>query len=198
MRTQQKDFWCSEVLPETVLLRWGHHILLHKMVACAGKLSSVLRLLLVIPGRHCFPDIKILIPGSMAQSFPCVCCYASAQFRTIASSGMENFGEWDSRNDWHECYMWRGRRDVIISMAVILAGKCDHFPGVKDNMEADERGAPDGLFREAWKNNSRVNLSVFWPVKIHAGREKLKSTLSLHGCLKMLRMSVWYYIHVFN
>lgn len=76
---------------------WWHHILLHKMVACAGKLSSVLRLLLVIPDHHCFPDIKILIPGSMTQSFPCVCCYASVQFRTIASSGMENSGEWGSK-----------------------------------------------------------------------------------------------------
>lgn len=93
------------------------------------------------------------------------------------------------RNDWHECHMWRGRRYAIISMAVILVVKRNHFPGVKDNMEADERGAPDSLFREAWKNNSRVNLSVFWPAKIHAGREKLKPTFSLHECLRMLLMS---------
>lgn len=66
-------------------------------MACAGKLSSVLRLLLVTSGHHCFPDIKILIPGSMAQLFPCVCCYASVQFRIIASSGMENSGERGSK-----------------------------------------------------------------------------------------------------
>ena len=47
------------------------------------------------------------------------------------------------------------------------------------------------------KNNSRVNLLCFQNKNPHAGREKLKRTFSLHGCLKMLRMSVWYYIHMF-
>ncbi|WP_256929084.1 hypothetical protein [Escherichia coli] len=31
-------------------------------------------------------------------------------------------------------------------MAVILVVKRDHFPGVKDDMEADERDVLDGLF----------------------------------------------------
>lgn len=39
--------------------------------------------------------------------------------------------------------------------------KMRSLSGVKDNMEANERDAPDGLFREAWINNFRVNLSVF-------------------------------------
>ena len=47
------------------------------------------------------------------------------------------------------------------------------------------------------ENNSRVNLLRFQNKNPHAGREKLKPTFSLHGCLEELRMSVWYYIHVF-
>ena len=33
----------------------------------------------------------------------------------------------------------KGPGDDIISMAVILVVKRDHFPGVKDDMEADKR-----------------------------------------------------------
>ena len=47
------------------------------------------------------------------------------------------------------------------------------------------------------KNNSRVNLLCFQNRNSYTGCEKLKPTFSLHGCLKMLRMSVWYYIHIF-
>lgn len=39
-----------------------------------------------------------------------------------------------------------GPGDDIISMAVILVVKRDHFPGVKDDMEADKRFASDCLF----------------------------------------------------
>ncbi|MDK8060213.1 hypothetical protein QP656_24020, partial [Escherichia coli] len=37
-------------------------------------------------------------------------------------------------------------QDDIISMAVILVVKRDHFPGVKDDMEVDKRFASDCLF----------------------------------------------------
>lgn len=47
------------------------------------------------------------------------------------------------------------------------------------------------------ENNSRVNLLCFQNRNSYTGCEKLKPTFSLHGCLKMLRMSVWYYIHIF-
>ncbi|GAB1637934.1 hypothetical protein JNEC123_28880 [Escherichia coli] len=40
----------------------------------------------------------------------------------------------------------KGPGDDIISMAVILVVKRDHFPGVKDDMEADKRFASDCLF----------------------------------------------------
>ena len=40
----------------------------------------------------------------------------------------------------------KGPGDDIISMAVILVVKRDHFPGVKDDMEVDKRFASDCLF----------------------------------------------------
>ena len=40
----------------------------------------------------------------------------------------------------------KGPGDDIISMAVILVVKRDHFPGVKDDMEVDKRFASACLF----------------------------------------------------
>ncbi|WP_141093543.1 hypothetical protein, partial [Escherichia coli] len=44
------------------------------------------------------------------------------------------------------CLEIQGASLDIISMAVILVVKRDHFPGVKDDMEADKRFASDCLF----------------------------------------------------
>ena len=71
---------------------------------------------------------------------------------------------------------WICQNDVILPLC------CRNFSGEKH---------PD---RE---NNSRVNLLRFQNKNPRAGREKLKPTFSLHECLRMLLMSVWYYIHVF-
>ena len=72
---------------------------------------------------------------------------------------------------------WISQNDVMLPLC------CRNFSGEKH---------PD---RE---NNSRVNLLRFQNKNPHAGREKLKPTFSLYECLRMLLMSVWYYIHVFS
>lgn len=83
-----------------------------------------------------------------------------------------NFGEWGSKK-WLTWMLYvKGPERRHNQYGCHSGWKMRSLSGVKDNMEADERGAPDGLFREAWKNNSRVNLSVFltskdpcWPWK---------------------------------